>query len=410
MAPTPDEPTPAPAEPLSDERLPLTELESISTRPPSWRKRGIQLALLALALCVALVALWSAIAPGNRQAIQPTPTRTPLEALLVSNLTDASIILNGKKLAGHPPMNVSAYLETDVVTITAPGFRPYTCHFQGFKTTDDPLHCLFAVNSGYVQIGKPFIIGVFLTPDDLPPTQRDQLLAPITQQLAISRQASVQPGDYIATAFDTGTGTITSQPSTTSMQASAAFVQGVPLNYPVSSPFGPFSPACAQLLCPQGIAPANYETPPSGQVWNLWLNLALTWSFAEDNGTPVVAVTYQHSPLTGQFPVMLPIRVVYDAGGWHLAADTDLAGEMQAAICNNGSAILGQRLLPYSIYSVQLLTDRGVNGCLLSVQANGQGSSTFLWRFGVLLAADDAAHTLLPDLPLAPPAEISAVA
>ena len=42
-------------------------------------------------------------------------------------------------------------------------------------------------------------------------------------------------------------------------------------------------------------------------------------------------------------------------------------------------------------------------------RSNGIYQGKLLWRFGVLLAGDDAAHTLLPNLPLAPAEEIAAV-
>jgi hypothetical protein len=35
--------------------------------------------------------------------------------------------------------------------------------------------------------------------------------------------------------------------------------------------------------------------------------------------------------------------------------------------------------------------------------------ATFVWRFGVLLAAGSVAHALQPTLPLAPPAELAVV-
>ena len=53
-------------------------------------------------------------------------------------------------------------------------------------------------------------------------------------------------------------------------------------------------------------------------------------------------------------------------------------------------------------------TNNGVEGCLISLQVN-DSDGLFLWRFGVLLAADDGAHAMLPDLPIALPEAIAAV-
>jgi hypothetical protein len=404
MSSTPDTPPPADEEQLSNERLPLTELESISVRPPSWRKRGAQLALLALALCVGLVATWSAIMP-KRQTAQPK--LTPMPALVVSNLTNATITLNGKKLAGHPPMTVSAYLETDEITISAPGFRSHTCHFKGLVSEGDATHCLFTTNNGIIQNAPSFTIGVYLTPDDLLPGQKDQIMAPLMQQLSVAQQTTTQPGDYIATAFAEFDYTITSQQATTPLQASATLVQTGPQSSISHSYPYLFSPSCEQLLCPLGFGPAPYQTP-AGQVWGLLLNAMLRWRFTNGIGAPVADVTYSSNSPAGSFLPLPEVQFVYDATGWHLAADTDLKVGMPAFLCGNGMTILEHRVPgPYSSNS-GFVTNKGVEGCLISVQVPG-GSGVFLWRFGVLLAADDGAHALLPDLPIASPAAIAAV-
>ncbi len=401
MSSTPDNPLPDEEE-LSDERLPLTELESINARPPSWRKRGAQLALLALALCVGLVATWSAIMP-KRQTAQPK--LTPMPALLVSNLTNATITLNGKKLNGHPPMTVSAYLETDEITIAAPGFHPYTCHFKGMVSEGDATHCLLTTNSGLAQVAAPFILGVYLTPDDLLPGQKDQIEAPLMQQLSIVQQTTTQPGDTIATAFATYDYTITSQQATTPLQASAMLAQAGP-QLSISRAHYPFSPSCNQLFCPLGFGPASYQPAPAGQVWGIALNVALRWRFTDKTGAPVADVTYPPDSLAGLFLSLPEVQFVYDATGWHLAADTDVNAAMPIFLCNNGTTILEHRLS--GPYNMGAGTNKGVEGCLISAQANG-GNGLFLWRFGVLLAANDGAHALLPDLPIASPAAIAAV-
>src|SRR5262249_10129578 len=110
-------------------------------------------------------------------------------------------------------------------------------------------------------------------------------------------------------------------------------------------------------------------------------------------------------------PSLLFVQFVYDGTGWHLSAEPNLAQEMQYALCSVGSAILYSKLLggrPANFNSPNALSNRGVEGCLLSAQLSEQEHGTFLWRFGALLAADAGAHTLLPDLPIAPQAEVAA--
>jgi hypothetical protein len=406
MSLTPDDLPPADEEEVSDERLPLTDLDTISNRPPSRRKRGVQMALLALACCVAVALVWSTIRPGSRQTAQPNATLTPIPALLVSNLSNATITLNGKELSGKLPQVVSAYLETNEITIAAPLFRPHTCHFKRFEATGDDAHCLFTTHNSAPN-GPAFVFGIFLTPDDLLPTQQQQTLAPLMQELAAAQQATLLPGDYFATAFANTAEAISSQRARTALQASASFVQARPLD-PSTSPFAaPFTPACAQLICPTGFD-SSASAAPAGQVWNLLLNVALRWRFTDDTGAAIADVTYQPGTFRAFWPVPV-VQFVYNGTGWHLSADTDLSQAMQATLCGYGTTILEHRVPPGGYRSMGLISNRGVQGCLISVQGTARGDGTFLWRFGVLLAADAGARAVLPDLPIAPKAEIAAV-
>lgn len=56
------------------------------------------------------------------------------------------------------------------------------------------------------------------------------------------------------------------------------------------------------------------------------------------------------------------------------------------------------------------LNDQGARGCEIMLAVNNAYQGTFLWRFGVLLAADTQAHTTDAHLPTAPPDEIAALA
>jgi hypothetical protein len=51
----------------------------------------------------------------------------------------------------------------------------------------------------------------------------------------------------------------------------------------------------------------------------------------------------------------------------------------------------------------------GANGCRYFLRSgDGASKGNFIWRFGVLLAGDASAHTLLPPLPVAQADEIAA--
>lgn len=55
------------------------------------------------------------------------------------------------------------------------------------------------------------------------------------------------------------------------------------------------------------------------------------------------------------------------------------------------------------------LHDQGVENCELGAAINGVNAGRYIWRFGVLLAADAQAHNMMPALSRASRAEIAAV-
>jgi hypothetical protein len=93
-----------------------------------------------------------------------------------------------------------------------------------------------------------------------------------------------------------------------------------------------------------------------------------------------------------------------------------IADQLPTTFCSEGSLLLDLHLGQPANSNPNILQDQGIVGCAMSLQQtdSNQPQNTadlghFVWRFGVLLAADDRAHALAPDLPLASPEEIAAV-
>ena len=113
---------------------------------------------------------------------------------------------------------------------------------------------------------------------------------------------------------------------------------------------------------------------------------------------------------------LLTLYLAYDqAQGWHavMPDGTDsIAEQVQRLNCGAGGTMLTlqiARLLSGEDWNVLPLVQRGVEGCLLDLQQHSEELGHFLWRFGVIMAADDKAHTTLPSLPVATADEIAAV-
>jgi hypothetical protein len=107
----------------------------------------------------------------------------------------------------------------------------------------------------------------------------------------------------------------------------------------------------------------------------------------------------------------------------------DLQTQVISASCQGGFAVLQTLIDKSPLAGQQLSFSQGggvfgpptlqTDGCAMSVEAQNSNplsptTSTkkyghYVWRWGVLLAADAQAHTLFPSLPIAPQSEITAV-
>jgi hypothetical protein len=143
------------------------------------------------------------------------------------------------------------------------------------------------------------------------------------------------------------------------------------------------------------------------------------WQFHSSAGAEVAT----SPPWSAQLPVSL--LLTYDTQrGWIVdqrktqqLAGFDLAAAHTQSVCDGGvmglltAAHLSQQgvLAP----AVAVLHDNRLEGCELELQTTQGVAATpvghFVWRFGVLLAADGPAHAVLPALPLAPAGEVAAV-
>jgi hypothetical protein len=120
---------------------------------------------------------------------------------------------------------------------------------------------------------------------------------------------------------------------------------------------------------------------------------------------------------------LIEVFLSYDAKqGWQMAQQASvpvfgsIADQLSMTFCSEGSFLLYLQLGQPANSNPNTLTDQGIVGCAMSLQPtdskqpkNPVDLGHFVWRFGVLLAADDKAQALAPDLPMASPEEIAAV-
>jgi hypothetical protein len=248
------------------------------------------------------------------------------------------------------------------------------------------------------------IVDLWFSSDDLPAPERARALANVTASLqAVPLRAHVPVGDYFATGLD-AQGQIRSQRALAPLQADV-LITPTDLGFVGNTFCGDAAAGCVLLAPPTS----------GGQVGPAWVveaGMTLAWQFTASDGHIYRAAPYS----AGHAPRLV---LTYDAqNGWRVdQASTEqlngfgLPDALTLALSGTLPDLLSQVILQrgYSV-TVNTIADHGIEGAELQLQTlDGTHLGTFVWRFGVLLAADAPAHALLPDLPPVPPSELSAV-
>jgi hypothetical protein len=389
-------------------------------RPPNrgraWRTAAV-VALVAL-VAVGILHGFTSGGGGGTVSVAPTATADDPGLLVESNVNYGTLTLNGKPVSGSPPLIVKPRPGDNTLTLSAPPFNPHTCRLRWPAGPRDVSisGCDRGSASGAVirgqTLGEIQFIQLTLSGDDLPPDLQAAALSALTHALSsVHFKTTVPAGDYIATGRD-DQGHITSVRAATSLRSALSFT--------LTPPGSPGFRVCGGILCgvPGGFARAT----DTAHLWSVSVPVSARWQFGADSGGQAISTD---APLDSS----IPLNLSYDdsASSWqvglpdtHLLNASRLDDDLLLNLCSGGSAQLFEIAQTRQLTAGQL-SDHGVEGCLIVTAPNGAffpGLGTppppddgqFVWRFGVLLAANAAAHTLAPDLPLAPPDEIKTVA
>jgi hypothetical protein len=403
---------------------------SASTRLARGSRHGL---LWTLSGGVALLAviLTGLFARGRFQtAPRLTPTPGPENALIVtSNFNIGAVILNGKKVAGAFPLLMRLNPGENTITFSAPPFRDQTCRVTLLAQADPQTgsrvraaeeKCGVSVRQPPLTLDgvavKNGALVFSMTGDDLPADVRNTAENVLWTKLTTSRSFQVPAGDYYATGVD-ASGRIRSARAVVALQATLALARpsvtqtGFCLN---------LSCAGYPILPGQGLG-----SPPAG-VWLIQESVVVGWRFTTQGGALVAAPPPQFAGS------MVNVGLTYSStGGWSVSDSasgssiTALQTQLLSGSCESGysalQTLIGQSSLGGQDLSYGQSASPGstTDGCAISVEGQntnplGPTSSTkkyghYVWRWGVLLAADAQARTLFPLLPIAPQSEIAAV-
>lgn len=410
----------------TDPTVPLIELEALLARPPSLRKRLMHSGLLLVALVVVLITFWSAIVPrtGAQPALPAAKSFKPQTVIISSNVNYGILTINGKQQRGFLPMRVPASFQPPYqVTLDAPPFYPRTCQIPPAQPRSPGAFDLCLLASSTSPAGPVLKLSIYLTINGLPPTQQRQVNTLISQAMTMHQETGVPSQSYFATSA-VPYQAITSQRAQAPLWASAFLAQTYhascvrtlcpkPVSGYLSRPTIPTDPPapCEDYACPNCEEGLCYETtfdtsPLGGQFWEFAVIVWIKWRFSQPSGKVVSEVVFPESQT-------ILLDLLYDGkGNWRIpqqAGPGSSPGDQLAhAVDLTGASLLALQLHGFG-WGVSILHERGIDGCELAVQQNHQNKGRFIWRFGVLLAADAGAQRLLPTLPVAPLDEITAV-
>lgn len=197
-------------------------------------------------------------------------------------------------------------------------------------------------------------------------------------------------------------GPISSQQATEPLQATALLVPAAPSS-------NQFGVSCFGVICIDSFGESGTNPFSSSHLWQISSFVALRWRITTAAGAVVSEVTF---PVSEQ----ILLSLTYDAAtGWQIAPQPSgqrLIDQLARIACGTGAEMLQvqqARYLSGEGWNVGILHQQGLAGCALSLEQNNVDQGHFIWRFGVLLAADALAHSTLPMLPIASPDDLAAV-
>jgi hypothetical protein len=296
------------------------------------------------------------------------------------------------------------------MTLTAPPFRPQTCQVvwpgaQVQGTCDLRRDVSAPYHVGGRSVTPVALVELWLSGDDLPAAVRERTLANISATLrAVPLRTTVPAGEYVATGLDAD-GQITSQRVATPLYADLVVTP---------DSLGSYGD---QFCQDSGCVPLPAAATAS---WAVFTGVSDQWQF-----TPLSGGQALRSALSPPSWFLRLVLTADSVNGWDVDQQRTeqlngfgLPFALPATVCRAGADVLSTRVTPNpppgppspQQYSPSVVSDHGLAGCELRLtNASGASGGSFIWRFGVLLAADAQAQALMPDLPLAPPSALAAV-
>jgi len=414
--------------------------EDDSEMPPSRRKPRPFVIIGVIVLIVVIVGggFFAARTFGGgllTSAATPTPTVVPGANLfyITTNPAWGTVSIDGHHVSHQPalgqaPLQISPGSHT--ITWNAPPFPVQRCFVNILSQAEGGPGACNTNESTTVVAGKnagqqAFVISFSATSANLSISQRASLTQAVKAYLTtFQASATVQPGEVYASAQAAHHLVTATQP----LKATPHFQLDTNPNStrPCLNYYSPGTPACnvegisCQAFCPASRSDANGNALPATN-WQVEVPVLITWSYTTLSGQ-VVAENEPNTPESSGYEDLVALSITWNSATstWKVTNQPDSAPPSPFVFTTNPVCAAAQNWIKAnpSHQSLDATTFNGqntavnrqylagtnaANGCLVKavIPESSAPVGYLLYRFGVLLAVNAAAHHYWPSLPMA---------
>ena len=368
-----------------------------------------------LALAVALVILINPTAKASLSSVfrfpTPVPSPTPPPGANLVYLTFGApwgaVSLDGKRVESANLGMMSAWVTLSrgrhTLVVTQAPFPTLRCTISYPASARDTCPLIVPTNAPYMQFDPNSIpassrfVDIGARYSQLPRDAQDALLAAAEDVLQPpSAPVTLHPGDHYLR--DDGAVAI----AQTTLIASF-----IPTMLPPADSVSSDSPSCVSFCDLSGVTIGGNAT------WNLRVGMLGSWRIATPDGQVIVqhAAMYPGDAIYQEMPPAIQIQLnMLWTGRWQVSVSNDF-GYAWSPACQMAQQMMYAWLSNdnLNLYGMDAQGGRTPEaGCSLNLTLNDPDQSDplyFYYRFGVLLATNDAAHKAFPKLPVASSAE-----
>lgn len=417
-----------------EENTPINGKSPENDRPPRSKARLTFTIALFLVIVLLLIAIFSPVRNvviNHFLTAAPTPTTTLVagdDLIDLQATPTGTISIDGHAIKSTNPYGLSGLYYTakpirlsrgqHKIVWQAPPFLPLTCIISVPPSASEPCNYESLGNDPNAPGERQITFSASLT--DLPTAQQTAVKQTIQASLtALQATDTVLPGEqYVSLS-----GTILVKTATQPLNATLNLhLDTNPASQnPCQSGYGDECTANGQDCHQFCTSPFYGGSPAKGAqlTWDILGLFYFTWTYTTQSGQVVAKNQPDSSDLPANEDHSISFRVTWDGTKWHATPDIPPESVSQfdvppaCASINNQVSATSQYHATKSGTNVDWGFAVGTNeaqGCLgVVVPSPGQQTPTdfkqpsalFLYRFGVLLAANPRAHSEFPNIPMA---------